>query len=178
MSQKPKDAVSPDEIVTFIKNQGVSEEAATGIKLLRRSAETIAWMQSTISNFEDQSRDAEPVKVDQADHNDAVEQIALALGLEDDTLDGVLDKIESLINERNIQIAAIQQRDDVIEQADREIQRLNHDRGLSPVATADQSALIEATKFGYALIGLSYTNGLPDWVVSGAQEIIEYGQNN
>ena len=54
MSNTHVDLISPDEIVDFIKKQNVSEEKATGIKLLRRSAETIAYLQDKIAIFKDQ----------------------------------------------------------------------------------------------------------------------------
>lgn len=50
---QPNDIVTPDEIIAFIRQSNVSEEAATGIRLLRRSAETIAWNNSEMNRLED-----------------------------------------------------------------------------------------------------------------------------
>lgn len=179
MKQAPKDMVSPDEIVNFIKKQNVSEEAATGIKLLRRAAETIAHLQYLVRN-PDAQPEQDPIDHDDLDARaDILDQINTVLGLDgDEAPEDLIEKIEKLVDEREVHLAAIKQRDSVIEQADREINRLNEDRGLEPTASPDQAVVQEAVKFGYALIGLSYTDGLPEWVVSGAQGIIEYGKSN
>lgn len=184
MNQKPVDAVTPDEIVSFLKKQNVSEEAATGIRLLRRSAETIAWLSDQLSlvlnhtteeNTDPDIKSADDLSTPFDDDVDALDQISLALGLEDDSLDSVLDKIETLINERDNHISAIQQRDQVIQQAEDQLEHFNK---LQPhlTLTPDQQAFQEALKFGYALVGYSYESGLPQWIVNGAKGIIEYSQ--
>ena len=172
MSNTHVDLISPDEIVDFIKKQNVSEEKATGIKLLRRSAETIAYLQDKIAIFED----GQHIKnVNDGADLDSLEQIALALGIEDHSLDSVLEHIESMHNERNIHIAGIAQRDAVIEQTEEQIIRLqNTPIKVSPAP--DHTVLQEATKFGYALIGFSYENKLPDRIIDGAQGIIDYSE--
>lgn len=216
MNQKPADAVTPDEIVSFLKKQNVSEEAATGIRLLRRAAETIAWLthqantipETTYLNGEKPNENPDLFKESQVQqilgsldlmqgyaffnpeqlteqaiekigklnsNSEALDQVSLALGLEDDSLDGVLDKIETLINERDNHISAIQQRDQVIQQAEDQLEHFNK---LQPhlTLTPDQQAFQEALKFGYALVGYSYESGLPQWIVNGAKGIIEYSQ--
>ena len=216
MNQPPSDIVTPDELIDFIKKQNVSEEAATGIKLLRRAAETIAWLNSEPRHDVESSEKFQAHHIEnilgaldlmqgyaffgpdtlteqavqkiealsQPPENFEIQQVALALGLENDSLEEILDKIETFGTERDHHITAIEQRDDVIRQADQELQRLqNTPRLATPpsslgVDVTTQQAMQEAIKFGYALIGLSVQDGLPQWVVHGAQEIIEYGQNN
>ena len=120
--------LKPDEIIEFLDQQTISEEKATGLRLLRRAAQTI----------------------------------------------------QALMQEREQYFAAIIERDQAIEQAESKLARANM-QSMSDkltVPSPDQAALDQAVQFSYALIGLSYTNGLPDWVVSGAQGIIEYGQDN
>lgn len=116
--------LKPDEIIEFLDQQTISEEKATGLRLLRRAAQTI----------------------------------------------------QALMQEREQYFAAITERDQAIQLADQERERINRDRGQSHVASPDQLALQEAVKFGYALVGLSYRNGLPEWVVKGAQDIIDYSE--
>lgn len=178
MNHKPVDTVTPDEIVDFIRKQNVSEDAATGIRLLRRAAETIDWLNHQVGNVLKEAAEGpstEPSDIKFRDDADALDQISLALGLEDDSLTGVLDKIESLINDHDIHIAAIQQRDQVIQQAEDQLEHFNK---LQPYVTLtpDQQAFQEALKFGYALVGYSYESGLPQWIVNGAKGIIEYSQ--
>lgn len=118
--------VSPDEIIEFLDQQTISEEKATGLRLLRRAAQTI----------------------------------------------------EQLTQEREHHLNAIIERDQAIEQAEGQLARVNM-QSMSDKLTApspDQLALQEAVKFGYALVGLSYRNGLPEWVVKGAQDIIDYSE--
>lgn len=120
--------VSPEEIIEFLDQQTISEEKATGLRLLRRAAQTIVH----------------------------------------------------LTQEQEHHLNAIIERDRALEQADSKLAQVNM-QSMSDkltIPSPDQLALQEAVKFGYALIGLSYTNGLPDWVVSGAQSIIEYSKNN
>ena len=83
MKQAPKEIVTADEIIDYIRDRKVSEEAAYGIKLLRRAAETIAWQNNVISTVpeapettagEDPDQDAQPF------HDETLEQVALALG--------------------------------------------------------------------------------------------------
>lgn len=116
--------LKPDEIIEFLDQQTISEEKATGLRLLRRAAQTI----------------------------------------------------QAMMQEREQYFAAITERDQAIQLADQERERINRDRGQSHVASPDQLALQEAVKFGYALVGLSYRNGLPEWVVKGAQDIIDYSE--
>ena len=83
MKQAPKEIVTADEIIDYIRDRKVSEEAAYGIKLLRRAAETIAWQTNVIDTVpetpettagEDPDQDAQPF------HDETLEQVALALG--------------------------------------------------------------------------------------------------
>lgn len=120
MDQQPH-FVSPDEIIEFLDQQTISEEKATGLRLLRRAAQTI----------------------------------------------------EQLTQEREHHLNAIIERDQALEQVEGQLAQT---RLPSLTATPDQLALQEAVKFGYALVGLSYRNGLPDWVVKGAQDIIDYSE--
>lgn len=113
--------VSPEEIIEFLDQQTISEEKATGLRLLRRAAQTI----------------------------------------------------EQLTQEREHHLNAIIERDQAIEQAEGQLAKT---RLPTLTATPDQIALQEAVKFGYALVGLSYRNGLPEWVVKGAQDIIDYSE--
>lgn len=166
------DPVSPDEIVDFIKKQNVSEESATGIKLLRRAAETIAWLQSDAYQ-----------NADHAGESTQLVQIATALGLEDDSLDNVLNQIEALAHQRDMYLDSIHERDAIIQKNEEELQAsrmqqfMPDDSEIEP-PKSQNLALQEAEKFGFALIGLSYQNNLPLWVVHGAQGIIGYSQSN
>lgn len=83
MKQAPKEIVTADEIIDYIRDRKVSEEAAYGIKLLRRAAETIAWQDHVMRDApeapestagEDLGHDAQPF------HDETLEQVALALG--------------------------------------------------------------------------------------------------
>lgn len=118
--------LKPDEIIEFLDQQTISEEKATGLRLLRRAAQTI----------------------------------------------------QALMQEREQYFAAITERDQALEQADSKLARANM-QSMSDkltIPSPDQLALQEAVKFGYALVGLSYRNGLPEWVVKGAQDIIDYSE--
>lgn len=113
--------LKPDEIIEFLDQQTISEEKATGLRLLRRAAQTI----------------------------------------------------QALMQEREQYFAAIIERDEAIKLAEGQWEQAILP---TPTATPDQLALQEAVKFGYALVGLSYRNGLPEWVVKGAQDIIDYSE--
>lgn len=118
--------LKPDEIIEFLDQQTISEEKATGLRLLRRAAQTI----------------------------------------------------QALMQEREQYFAAITERDQAIQQADSKLAQANM-QSMSDkltIPSPDQLALQEAVKFGYALVGLSYRNGLPEWVVKGAQDIIDYSE--
>ena len=111
-----------EEIIDFLDQQTIDEEKATGLRLLRRAAQTI----------------------------------------------------EQLTQEREHHLNAIIERDQAIEQAEGRLAQADQP---SLTATPDQLALQEAVKFGYALVGLSYRNSLPEWVVKGAQDIIDYSES-
>ena len=111
--------VSPEEIIEFLDQQTISEEKATGLRLLRRAANTIT------------------------------------------SLSEQLEKVQDLDAEREQHLESIRQRDLIIESLEKQ---------LSP----HQIAMQQAALFGRALVGLSYENDLPKWVVHGAREIIEY----
>lgn len=78
MKQAPKEIVTADEIIDYIRDRKVSEEAAYGIKLLRRAAETIAWQNQQLGNVQKQTVAA--ADDDQPPHDETLEQVALALG--------------------------------------------------------------------------------------------------
>lgn len=83
MKQAPKEIVTADEIIDYIRDRKVSEEAAYGIKLLRRAAETIAWQTNVISTVPEATETTAGEDSDQDDqpfHDETLEQVALALG--------------------------------------------------------------------------------------------------
>jgi len=83
MKQAPKEIVTADEIIDYIRDRKVSEEAAYGIKLLRRAAETIAWQDnviSTVPEAPETTAGEDPDQDDQPFHDETLEQVALALG--------------------------------------------------------------------------------------------------
>lgn len=83
MKQAPKEIVTADEIIDYIRDRKVSEEAAYGIKLLRRAAETIAWQNNVISTVPESTETTAGEDTDQHDqpfHDETLEQVALALG--------------------------------------------------------------------------------------------------
>lgn len=110
--------VSSSEITEFLDQQTISEEKATGLRLLRRAANTI------------------------------------------DHLAEKLDEAEKLSADR---LAAIQERDEMI-------------TALEAQLTPHEAAMQQAALFGRALVGLSYENDVPKWVVHGAREILEYAE--
>lgn len=114
--------LKPEEIIEFLDQQTIDEEKATGLRLLRRAAQTI----------------------------------------------------EALMRENDHYYNAIRERDQALEQAEGRLAQADQP---SLTATPDQLALQEAVKFGYALVGLSYRNSLPEWVVKGAQDIIDYSES-
>lgn len=119
--------LKPEEIIEFLDQQTIDEEKATGLRLLRRAAQTI----------------------------------------------------EALMREQEHHLNAIIERDRALEQADSKLAQATM-RSMSDkltVPSPDQLALQEAVKFGYALVGLSYRKDLPEWVVKGAQDIIDYSES-
>lgn len=118
--------LKPEEIIEFLDQQTIDEEKATGLRLLRRAAQTI----------------------------------------------------EQLTQVQEHHLNAIIERDRALEQADSKLAQANM-QSMSEkltIPSPDQLALQEAVKFGYALVGLSYRNSLPEWVVKGAQDIIDYSE--
>jgi len=125
--KRPEDIVYPAEIIAFLEKQQISEEAATGIKLLRRAAESIAFWLDEINRLKDPEWKDGAIVPDTANTADNIldqdlpndlDQIALSLGAEGASLDQILDKISEKDDERNRYITAIQQRDAVIEQTE------------------------------------------------------------
>lgn len=147
--------VTSNEIVAFLDQQTIGEEKATGLRLLRRAANTIDQLNEQL-----ESNDQEQI------------QISIALGVEGLSLEGILQKIEDMHTERNQHIEAIQQRDAIIEAE----YQSRATQSIQPhvLATPDQAALQHAMQFSYALVGLCHTQSLPAWVVSGARDIIDY----
>ena len=119
--------LKPEEIIEFLDQQTIDEEKATGLRLLRRAAQTI----------------------------------------------------EALMRDNDHYYNAIRERDQALEQADSKLAQANMQSmsGKFTAPSPDQLALQEAVKFGYALVGLSYRNSLPEWVVKGAQDIIDYSES-
>lgn len=122
--KQPKDLVSPDELVNYIRARNVSEESATGIKLLRRAAETIAWKDDEIRRLSEQAKTA----ATDDNNEDPLEQIVHALGAdfhekhpEGYDLHDVLQHIDDL----NVQLGGLQQgiieRDQVIEELEKPV---------------------------------------------------------
>lgn len=104
--KQPNDIVNPDELVEYIQSRNVSEAKATGLKLMRRAADTIAWQDSELRRLQSE---------------DPLDQVVHALGADfhEKHPDGydlhdVLQHIEDL----HVQLVGLQdgiiQRDQVI----------------------------------------------------------------
>jgi hypothetical protein len=81
---QPTDIVTPDDLYNFIRQSAVSEELATGIKLLRRAADTIAWNNSELYRLEDKLESLDGDNQGQTNFDEqwqaAGEKLATALG--------------------------------------------------------------------------------------------------
>lgn len=179
------DLVTPHEIFTFLEKQQISEEKATGLRLLRRAAETIAYLEDQLNESvkhpseeettqEQQNTINEASAEDFADPFEQFEQIALALGIASTSAEDIIDKIEEMHTEREHHIISIQQRDEIIEQGS---VRGSASRGTSFHAI-DRNILTDAAQFGYAVIGYAANNGLPTWITAGAQSFIDYAEQD
>jgi len=120
MKQAPKEIVTADEIIDYIRDRKVSEEAAYGIKLLRRAAETIAWQDnviSTVPEAPETTAGEDPDQDDQPFHDETLEQVALALGADfyekypetyslHDVLEHIkeMDQTVAILNTSNLQL--------------------------------------------------------------------------
>lgn len=127
-NQAPKDIVSPDEIIAFLKQQSVSEEKATGIKLLRRAAETIAYQSDTIAQIEERVSaldEQEDTLIENKNELTAIwagiQELALTLNQSVDlspvaTLELLDGAVNSLMTQNEQLRAAMVERDTLIQQ--------------------------------------------------------------
>ena len=198
MKQAPKEIVTSDEIVDYIRDRKVSEEAAYGIKLLRRAAETIAWQNNVISTAPEATETTAGEDSDQDDqpfHDETLEQVALALGAdfyekypETYSLHDVLEHIKemhqtvAILNTSNLQL---QQTLDELDDQNRSVAYM----GEAVCAEADQSTgdtqsrydwVKEATNFAHTVYGFSLASDSPHGTRLGnmAQEIIDRSPTN
>lgn len=180
MKQAPKEIVTADEIIDYIRDRKVSEEAAYGIKLLRRAAETIAWQNNVISTVpeapettagEDPDQDAQPF------HDETLEQVALALGAdfyekypETYSLHDVLEHIKemhqtvAILNTSNLQL---QQTLDEIDDQNRAVSYAEDQACASTDDTAQRYQWMkEITNFAHKVYGYTMAD-----VGTGAYEL-------
>lgn len=180
MKQAPKEIVTADEIIDYIRDRKVSEEAAYGIKLLRRAAETIAWQNNVISTVpeateitagEDPGEDAQPF------HDETLEQVALALGAdfyekypETYSLHDVLEHIKemhqtvAILNTSNLQL---QQTLDEIDDQNRAVSYAEDQACASTDDTAQRHQWMkDVTNFAHKVYGYTMAD-----VGTGAYEL-------
>lgn len=123
MNQPPKTLVSPDDLVAFIRKANVSEEAATGLKLMRQAAETIAWLDDELRRARNEPKAAAA----DDDNVELLDQVAHALGADFHEKHQIygLNEILQHIDDLHAQLDGLQQgiieRDRVIEELEKPV---------------------------------------------------------
>lgn len=186
-NQAPKDIVSPDEIIAFLKQQSVSEEKATGIKLLRRAAETIAYQSDTIAQIEERVSaldEQEDTLIENKNELTAIwagiQELALTLNQSVDlspvtTLELLDGAVNSLMTQNEQLRAAMVERDTLIQQYESQPQEVvkpdhneNWTENLLGLIDADEALFKE-------LPVLQEVNGALQEVNGGLQEAVKFG---
>lgn len=186
-NQAPKDIVSPDEIIAFLKQQSVSEEKATGIKLLRRAAETIAYQSDTIAQIEERVSaldEQEDTLIENKNELTAIwagiQELALTLNQSVDlspvaTLELLDGAVNSLMTQNEQLRAAMVERDTLIQQYESQPQEVvkpdhneNWTENLLGLIDADEALFKE-------LPVLQEVNGALQEVNGALQEAVKFG---
>ena len=186
-NQAPKDIVSPDEIIAFLKQQSVSEEKATGIKLLRRAAETIAYQSDTIAQIEERVSaldEQEDTLIENKNELTAIwagiQELALTLNQSVDlspvaTLELLDGAVNSLMTQNEQLRAAMVERDALIQQYESQPQEMakpdhneNWTENLLGLIDADEALFKE-------LPVLQEVNGALQEVNGALQEAVKFG---
>lgn len=186
-NQAPKDIVSPDEIIAFLKQQSVSEEKATGIKLLRRAAETIAYQSDTIAQIEERVSaldEQEDTLIENKNELTAIwagiQELALTLNQSVDlspvtTLELLDGAVNSLMTQNEQLRAAMVERDALIQQYESQPQEMakpdhneNWTENLLGLIDADEALFKE-------LPALQEVNGALQEVNGALQEAVKFG---
>lgn len=165
---QPKDLVSPDEIVAYIGERNVTESAATGIKLLRRSAETIAWLTDQLTDMPKNTEDQSKTEQDPEHHHDeTLEQVALALGADfteslpwQYTLDDVLEYIANMQTQLGGLKQGIIERDQIIERYEQPVMCVaeavaQDGRACSTESMSSDTWIKKATSFAHKVHGMT-----------------------
>jgi len=166
MNEPQNEPVTPDEIVEFIESQKLPEEKSTGLRLLRRAAETITWNEGQIS--------------------DILQQVGLALGAEfrEEFADGyhlsdLLDHIRGMHQDLEDARQAVTDHQSIIDNL-RKAQNVGEaaNAKVEPAITVDNEAIAwakDATKFAHKVQGfaLSLEGRAGSIIMSEATEIIE-----
>ena len=148
MTQPAPTLISPDDLVAFIRKANVSEEAATGLKLMRQAAETIAWQNDQLRRLSEQRG----IAAADEDDVDPLEQIVHALGADfhEKYPDGYdLHDVLQHIDDMHVQLVGLQE--GIIER-DRVIEELE-----KPVLTGSASGI--EIKFADSFVGEAQSTG-------------------
>lgn len=189
-NQAPKDIVSPDEIIAFLKQQSVSEEKATGIKLLRRAAETIAYQSDTIAQIEERVSaldEQEDTLIENKNELTAIwagiQELALTLNQSVDlspvaTLELLDGAVNSLMTQNEQLRAAMVERDALIQQYESQPQEMakpdhneNWTENLLGLIDADEALFKE-------LPALQEVNGALQEAVKFGYALVGYSTHN
>ena len=165
---QPTDLVSPDEIVAYISERSVTESAATGIKLLRRSAETIAWLTDQLTDMpKDTEAQAKTEQDPEHHHDETLEQVALALGADfteslpwQYTLDDVLEYIANMQTQLGGLKQGIIERDQIIERYEQPVMSVaeavaQESKACSTESMSSDTWIKKATSFAHKVHGMT-----------------------
>ena len=167
MQQAPNNLIEPQELIDFIKKSAVSEEAATGLRLMRRAAETIAYQQDLLSKNENPTTD-----------NDDLHQVALAFGADFNekypysySLANILEHVAQLHEQIDGLQQAVIDREEQIEQMEKP--RIVLDNSSIPAEAVEWAK--QATNFAYIVLGYALTvDGMAgDHLTETAEALIE-----